>query len=63
MHKEKDLPNDSERLLTYWNFTDKKQNGYCLEAVYFAFSSIFLIFTYHHEKSEFLQIALNVAYV
>ena len=29
LHKEKELPNDSGRPLSYDNFTDKKQNGCC----------------------------------
>ena len=32
------FPNDLGRLSSYNNFTDKKQNGCCLEAVLFAFS-------------------------
>ena len=29
LHKEKELPNNSGRLLSYNNFTDKKENGRC----------------------------------
>ena len=45
VHLDKELPNDSVRLSSYNNFTDEKQNGCCWEAVLFAISVFYWIFT------------------
>ena len=45
LHQDKELPNDSGRLSSYKKITDEKQNGCCLEAVLFAISVFYWIFT------------------
>ena len=61
LHLDKELPNDSGRLSSYNNFTDKKQNG-CEEVV-------LLRFLYFTESSPLLfivrglQMTMNLALV
>ena len=45
LHLDKELPNDLGRLSSYNDFTDKKQNGWCYEAVLFAISVLNWVFT------------------
>ena len=54
LHQEKELPNDSERPLSYNIFTDKNKMAAIMKQCLFAFSVlnwVFTMFTYGHSKS------------
>ena len=68
LHQEKEVPNDSGRLLSWDIFTDKKAvfvlfvclfSFFAVFFFFFAFSVYILIFTYQYSKSAFLQMATH----